>query len=85
LVASSVALPVDEVTYVLEASDSKPYLRYRITMNVKTRYAEVRKFVAALASEMPHVALDSIRCAREAAVPQPLSCDLAFSAFFAKG
>ena len=82
--ASSTGLPVDEVGYVLEASESKPYLRYRVNMAVKTRYQDVRKFIAALAADMPHVTLDSIQCSRETAAAQPITCALAFSAFFAK-
>lgn len=82
--AAGVGLPIDEVTYALEESDKVPYLRYRITMTVKARYLDVRKFIAALAADMPQVSLDSIRCARETGTPQPLSCDLAFSAFFLK-
>lgn len=82
--AADVGLPFDEVAYSLEESDKLPYLRYRVTMTVKTRYLDVRKFIAALASDMPHVSLDSIRCVRETGLAQPLSCDLAFSAFFLK-
>lgn len=84
-VAAGVSLPVEEVSYVLESDEGKPYLRYRATMTVKTRYLEVRKFIAALANEMPHVSLDTVHCARENAMAAPLSCQLAFSAFFAKG
>lgn len=82
--AADVGLPFDEVVYTLEESDELPYLRYRVTMSVKTRYLDVRKFIAALASEMPHVSMDAIRCVRETGLVQPLSCDLAFSAFFLK-
>lgn len=82
--ANGVGLPVDEVAYTLEQGERQPYMRYRITLTVKGRYMEVRKFVAALAADMPHVTLDSIRCARDSAPPQPLSCDLGFSAFFLK-
>lgn len=82
--AAGVSLPLDEVAYSLEEGDKLPYLRYRVTTTVKARYLDVRKFIAALASDMPHVALDSIRCVRETGAAQPLSCDLAFSAFFLK-
>lgn len=83
-VAVDVGLPIEEVSYSFEESDKLPYLRYRVTMTVKARYTDVRKFIAALASTMAHVSLDSIRCMREAGIAQPLSCDLAFSAFFLK-
>ncbi|WP_342120719.1 GspMb/PilO family protein [Pseudoduganella sp. OTU4001] len=82
--AIGVGLPVDEVAYTLEQGERQPYMRYRVTLTVKGRYIEVRKFVAALAAEMPHVTLDSVHCARESTPPQQLSCDLGFSAFFHK-
>lgn len=82
--ATGVGVPVDEVAYALESADSKPYLRYRVTMAVKTRYLDVRKLIAALAVEMPHVSLDSIQCGRENTAALPLSCQLAFSAYFVK-
>lgn len=82
--AVDAGLAVDEVAYVLDASASQPYLRYRVSLPVKTRYAEIRKFVAALEAAMPNVLLDSVRCSRESAGAAQLSCDLAFSALFAK-
>jgi Tfp pilus assembly protein PilO len=83
-VARDAGLPVDEVGYSMESSESKPYLRYRVNMTVKTRYLDVRKFIAALAAAMPHVTLDAIQCARENAAALPLTCQLTLSAFFEK-
>lgn len=80
--AQDVGLPVDEVTYSLENGNDQPYRRYRISMSVKTGYPEVRRFVAALATGMPNVALDAIRCARENAAAPTLGCQLVFSAFY---
>lgn len=82
--ATSTGVPVDEVGYVLEAGENKPYLRYRVNLAVKTRYLDVRKFIAALAADMPHITLDSIQCNRENAAVLPLTCQLSFSAFFSK-
>lgn len=82
--ATSAGMPVDEVSYALESNDNQFYLRYRVTMTVKTRYPEIRKFIAALAAGMPHVSLDNIQCGRESAAALQLSCQLAFSAFFAR-
>lgn len=80
--AQDVGLPIDEVTYALEGDNDQPYRRYRISMSVKTGYPEVRRFVAALATGMPNVALDAIRCARENAAAPALGCQLVFSAFY---
>lgn len=84
-ISAEVKLPLDEVSYSLDNTVSQPYLRYRVTLGVKTGYSEIRKFVAALLGAMDNVELDSIRCAREAAVSATLSCELTFSAFYRKG
>lgn len=82
--ASDVSLPINEVLFALDASKAQPYLRYRITLSVKTGYPQIRKFVAALAAELPNASLDNVRCAREETALTVLSCDLVFSAFFKK-
>lgn len=83
-IAQDVGLPVDELVYSLENSAAQPYQRYRITMEVKAGYPELRKFIAALSSAQPNVALDTLRCRRDDAVATTLVCQLAFSAFFRK-
>lgn len=84
-VAADVKLPLDEVSYTLDSSANQPFLRYRVTLSVKTGYPEIRKFVAALIAELPNVALDSVRCSKEDVVSTVLSCQLGFSAFYRKG
>lgn len=74
----------DEIFYVLEGAVDQPYLRYRIEFEMKSGYLEVRKLLAALSVEQPHVVLDTIRCQRENAGVSILGCQLAFSAFFRK-
>jgi hypothetical protein len=83
-IASDMQVPVEEVAYVLDRSTTTPYLRYHVTLSTKAGYANIRKFIAVLSSELPNVALDSIRCSRQDAVAPTLDCELAFSAFFAK-
>jgi hypothetical protein len=82
-VAADVKLPVDEVSYTLDNGAHQPFLRYRVALTVKTGYPEVRKFVAALTAALPNVALDNVRCVKEASAV--LSCQLGFSAFYKKG
>ena len=83
--ARDVGVPTDEIFYVLDSSAEQPYLRYRITLEAKSGYPELRKLLAALAVEQPNVVLDAIRCRREDARVVPLTCQLALSAFFSKG
>ena len=82
--AGDVGLALDEVGYTLEESAGQPFIRYRITLGVQTQYSEIRRFVAALSNELPNTSLDAVRCARSTLGSSKLSCDLVFSAFFAK-
>lgn len=84
-ISADVKLPLDEVRYTLDSGASQPYLRYRVTLVVKTGYPEIRRFAAALVTALPNVALDSVRCGKEDGAAAPLSCQLAFSAFYRKG
>lgn len=77
-----IGLQPDDISYTLEVLPGQPYQRYRLTFPVKSNYPTIRRFVAALAADMPHVALDGIRCARENTSSPVLACDLSFSAFF---
>lgn len=82
--AREVGVPTDEVGYVLESGPAQPYVRYRITLDTKSGYLELRKFVAALNAALPNVGLDAIRCRRDDAGATQLACQLALSAFFRK-
>lgn len=80
--ATDIGLHPDEISYVLEAPPGQPYQRYRLTFPVKSNYLTIRRFIAALGTEMPNVALDGIRCSRASTSSPILACDLTFSAFF---
>jgi len=82
--AREAGVPTEEVAYTLENGPTQPYMRYRIALETKAGYLEVRKFIAALSSAQPNVALDTIRCRRDDAGAAVLGCQLAFSAFFRK-
>jgi len=83
-IASEAGLPVEELAYAMESGAAQPYQRYRIKMEVKAGYPELRRFVAAVSAAQPNVSLDSLRCRREDVATAPLTCQLAFSAFFRK-
>lgn len=83
-IAVDLHVPLEEVAYSLDNSDRTPYVKYRITVTTNVGYSEIRKFLAVLSSEMPNVALDSIRCSRTDATLATLGCELVFSAFFSK-
>jgi hypothetical protein len=81
-IAEHAKLPLDEVGYVLEEGANRPYMRYRITMTVAANYPSIRQFVMEVSSTLKNVDLDSISCNRADIVIAPLTCELAFSAFF---
>ncbi|GJI98202.1 hypothetical protein RugamoR57_49200 [Duganella caerulea] len=83
-IALDVGLPADELVYVLESSTAQPYQRYRIALETKAGYPELRKFIAALSSAQPNVTLDTLRCRRDDVATVTLICQLTFSAFFRK-
>jgi Tfp pilus assembly protein PilO len=81
-IAEHAKLPLDEVGYVLEEGVNRPFMRYRITMTVAANYPSIRQFVTDVSSTLKNVDLDSISCNRADIVIAPLTCELAFSAFF---
>lgn len=80
--AAETQLPLDEVGYSLDEGGSEPYLRYRITLRVAGNYRAIRAFNDRFTTDMLNVSLDSINCARQDVATVPLTCDLAFSAFY---
>lgn len=83
-IAREAKVPLDELFYALESGQTQPFWRYRITVEVKTGYPELRDFIAALSSALPNLALDTVRCRREDVAAAGLTCQLALSAFFRK-
>jgi len=83
-VADESKLTLDEVSYMLEESAQRPYLRYRITLSVSASYPAIRQFVGDIPASMHHVDLDNISCVRSDIAVTPLTCELVFSAFYRK-
>jgi len=75
-------LPLDEVSFVLEDNHNQPYLRYRATLSVSSRYPAIRRFLDALEAEEPQVALDAISCERDDISTAETNCDVNLSAFY---
>jgi Tfp pilus assembly protein PilO len=82
--AADSGLTLDEVGYVLEEGANRPYLRYRVSLTIAASYPAIRRFASNVTTSLPHVDLDSINCKRSDIQVTPLTCDLAFSAFFRK-
>ena len=80
--AQNTKLPLDEITFVLEDNHNQPYLRYRATLSVSSRYPAIRRFLDALEIEQPQVALDAISCERDDINAAETNCDVNLSAFY---
>lgn len=83
-IAADLKLPVDEIGYVLDDSAREPYLRYRVTLRLSSAYPSIRTFSEKLAGGLSNVSLDALNCTRQDVSTAPLTCDLAFSAFYRK-
>jgi hypothetical protein len=83
-IAEDMHLPLDEVQYAFESSDRSPFLKYRMELTARAGYGEMRRFLAAVSSELPNVTLDAIQCGRNDVLASALDCKLSFSAFFSK-
>ena len=81
-VAAEAQLPLEDVAYTLNEGRSEPYLRYRIVLRVTGSYRVIRTFIDRFTVEMLNISLDSISCTRQDVTVVPLTCDLAFSAFY---
>jgi Tfp pilus assembly protein PilO len=81
-ITSELKVNLNEVGYALSTGSSEPYLRYRISLRLTAPYSDMRAFSDSLAGSLSHVVLDSISCSRQDAATVPVSCDLAFSAFY---
>lgn len=80
--ALNTKLPLDEISFVLEDNHTQPYLRYRATLSVSSRYPVIRRFLDALEAEQPQVALDAISCERDDIGAVDTNCDVNLSAFY---
>lgn len=80
--AANTKLPIDEVSFVLEDVRNQPYVRYRATLSVSSRYPAIRHFLDALQADQPQVALDGISCERDDIAAADTTCDVTLSAFY---
>jgi hypothetical protein len=77
-------LVMTDISYSLDASPTRPYLRYQVSLSMVGTYPLVRRFIDDVALEMPHLILDSISCSRDGIAATRPVCDLSFSTFYRK-
>ena len=83
-VAERAGLSIDEVSFTLDEGAGQPFLRYRASLTLVAKYLAMRRFVDGVRAGLPDVSLDSITCSRKAISDAQLSCDLVFTAFYAR-
>lgn len=79
--ASSANIKLDEISFAVEESPHQPYVRYRASFQVLSRYPTVRRFISEILSGSEGVVLDTVSCRREDIAAVDVRCD--FSAFVA--
>jgi hypothetical protein len=84
-VADRIKLPLGEISFTLDDTHGQPFLRYRASLSVLSKYGAMRRFVDGVHASLTDVSLDSVSCGREAISSQALKCDLVFSVFYMRG
>ena len=74
--ASATNLKLDEISFAIDDSPSQPYVRYRATFTVLSRYATIRKFISEILTGSEGVVLDTIACRREDVNAVDVRCDI---------
>lgn len=74
--ASSANIKLDEISFVIDDSPNQPYVRYRATFTVLSRYPTIRKFISAILAGSEGVVLDTVACRREDVTAADVRCDI---------
>lgn len=74
--ASSANIRLDEISFAVDDSPNQPYVRYRASFQVLSRYPTVRKFISEILSGSEGVVLDTVSCRREDINAADVRCDI---------
>ncbi|KQZ32565.1 hypothetical protein [Duganella sp. Root1480D1] len=74
--ASSANVKLDEISFAVEDSPNQPFVRYRASFQVLSRYPTVRKFISEILSGSEGVVLDTVSCRREDINAADVRCDI---------
>jgi hypothetical protein len=74
--ASAANIKLDEISFAVDDSPNQPYVRYRATFTVISRYPTIRKFISEILAGTEGVVLDTVACRREDITAADVRCDI---------
>lgn len=74
--ASSTSVKLDEISFAVDDAPNQPYVRYRATFTVLSRYPRIRKFISEILAGSEGVVLDTVSCRREDVNTVDVRCDI---------
>jgi hypothetical protein len=74
--ASSANIKLDEISFAIDDSPTQPYVRYRASFTVLSRYPTIRKFISEILAGSEGVVLDTVVCRREDVNAADVRCDI---------
>jgi hypothetical protein len=74
--AAAVNIKLDEISFAVDDSPNQPYVRYRATFTVISRYPTIRKFISEILAGTEGVVLDTVACRREDIAAADVRCDI---------
>lgn len=74
--ASSANIKLDEISFAIDDSPNQPYVRYRASFTVLSRYPIIRKFISEILAGSEGVVLDTVTCHREDVNAADVRCDI---------
>jgi hypothetical protein len=74
--ASAASIKLDEISFAIDDSPNQPYVRYRASFTVLSRYPTIRKFISEILAGSEGVVLDTVACRREDVNAADVRCDI---------
>lgn len=74
--ASTANVKIDEISFAVDDSPNQPYVRYRASFTVLSRYPTIRKFISEILAGSEGVVLDTVACRREDVTAADVRCDI---------
>lgn len=74
--AGAANIKLDEISFAVDDAPNLPYLRYRASFQVVSRYPTIRKFISEILSGSDGVVLDTVACRREDINVADVRCEI---------
>ena len=83
--ASEANIKLDEISFAIDDSPNLPYVRYRASFQVLSRYPAIRKFISEILAGSEGVVLDTVACRREDIHAAEVRCDISAYVAYREG